>query len=81
MKDPAKPDNRREYDATFRAKALRLAAQSRSTQAAAWMLKIDPKRFYQWQKAAQTPVAVALGAALDPATAIELRQLRAAKRR
>jgi len=45
------------------------------------MLKIDPKRFYQWQKAAQTPVAVALGAALDPATAIELRQLRAANRR
>ena len=72
MKDPAKPDNRREYDSTFRAEALLRAAQSRSTQAA-WMLKIDPKRFYQWQKAAQTPVAVALGAALDPATAIELR--------
>ena len=42
---------------------------------------IDPKRIYQWQKAAQTPVAAALGAALDPATAAELRQLRALARR
>jgi len=35
MKDPAKPDKRRKYDAAFRAEALRLAEQSRSTQAAA----------------------------------------------
>ena len=81
MKDTPKPDNRRKYDAAFRAEALRLAAQSRSTQAAARALNIDPKRIYQWQKAAQTPVAAALGAALDPATALELRQLRAANRR
>ena len=81
MKDTSKPDNRRKYDAAFRAEALRLAAQSRSTQAAARALNIDPKRLYQWQKAAQTPVAAALGAALDPATALELRQLRAANRR
>ena len=60
---------------------MRLAAQSRSTQAAAWALNIDPKRIYQWQKAAQTPVAAAVGAALDPATAAELRQLRALARR
>ena len=81
MKDTPKPDNRRPYDAAFRAEALRLAAQSRSTQAAAQALNIDPKRLYQWQKAAQTPVATALGAALDPAPALELRQLRAANRR
>ena len=81
MKDTPKPDKRRRYDAVFRAEALRLAAQSRSTQAAARALNIDPKRLYQWQKAAQTPVAAALGAALDPATAAELRQLRALARR
>ena len=81
MKDTPKPDKRRRYDAVFRAEALRLAAQSRSTQAAARALNIDPKHLYQWQKAAQTPVAAALGAALDPATAAELRQLRALARR
>ena len=80
MKDTSKPDSRRKYDAAFRAEALRLAAQSRSTQAAARAFKIDPKCICQWQKAAQTPVAAALGAALDPATVAELRQLRAANR-
>jgi transposase len=81
MKDLSKPDKRRKYDAAFRAEALRLAEQSRSAQAAARALNIDPKRIYQWQKAAQTPVAAALGAALDPDTAAELRQLRALARR
>ena len=81
MKDTPKPDKRRKYDAAFRAEAFRLAAQSRSAQAAARALNIDPKRIYQWQKAAQTPVAAALGAQLDPATAAELRQLRAVNRR
>ena len=81
MKDTPKPDNRRTYDAAFRAEALRLAEQSRSTQAAARALNIDPKRICQWQKAAQTPVAAALGTALDPDTAAELRQLRALARR
>ena len=55
-----------------------LAKQSRSAQAAVRTLNIDPKRIYQWQKAAQTPVAAVLGTSLDPATAAELRQLRAA---
>ena len=73
MKETPKPDNCRKYNAAFRAEALRLAEPSRSTQAAARALNIDPKRIYQWQKAAQTPVAAALGAALDPATAAELR--------
>ena len=81
MKELPKPDNRRKYDAAFRAEALRLAEQSRLTQAAARALNIDPKCLYQWQKAAQTPVAAALGAALDPATAAELRQLRALAKR
>jgi transposase-like protein len=53
MQDTPKPDKRRKYDAAFRAEALRLAEQSRSTQAAARALNIDPKRFYQWQEAAQ----------------------------
>ena len=47
MKDSPKPDNRGTYDAAFRADALRLAAQSRSTQAAARVLNTDPKRLYQ----------------------------------
>ena len=73
MKDTPKPDNRRTYDAAFHAEALRLAEQSRSIQAAARALNIDPKRIYQWQKAVQTPVAAALGTVLDPATVVELR--------
>ena len=75
------PDKRRKYDAAFRAEALRLAEQSRSAQAAARALNIDPKRIYQWQREAQTPVAAALGGTLDPATAAELRQLRTDNRR
>ena len=80
MKDTPKPDKRRKYDAAFHAEALRLAEQRRSTQAAARALNIDPKRIYQWQKAAQTPVAAALGATLAPDTAAELRQLALARR-
>ena len=48
MKETPKSDNRRKYDAAFRAEALRLAEQSRSTQAAARALNIDPTRLYQW---------------------------------
>jgi transposase len=80
MKDTPQPDKRRKYDAAFRAIALPLAEQSRSAQAAARALNIDPKRIYQWQKAAQTPVAAAL-VVLDPDTAAELRQLQALARR
>ena len=43
MKDTPKPDNRRKYDAAFRAEAWRPAKQSRSTHAAR-TLNIDPKR-------------------------------------
>ena len=68
-------------DAAFRSEALRLAGESRSTQAAARALNIDPQRIYKWQKEALTPVAAAQGAELDPATAAKLRQLRATNRR
>ena len=81
MKDSPQPAKRRRYDAAFRAEALRLASESRSTQAAARALNIDPKRLYKWQKEALTPMAPARGSELDPATAAELRQLRAANRR
>ena len=81
MKDSPQPAKRRRYDAAFRAEALRLAEQSRSTQAAARALHINAKLLYKWQKEALTPVAAARGAELDPATAAELRQLRATNRR
>jgi transposase len=81
MKDSPSPAKCRRYDAAFRAEALHLASQSRSTKAAACALDIDPKRIYKWQKEALTPVAAARGAELDPATVAELRQLRAANRR
>ncbi|OGX83535.1 hypothetical protein BEN47_17525 [Hymenobacter lapidarius] len=81
MKDSSQPAKRRRYDAAFRAEALRLAEQSRSTQAAARALNINAKLLYKWQKEALTPAAAARGADLDPATAAELRQLRALSRR
>jgi transposase len=83
MATPPKPTKRCSYDAAFRAEALRLASESRSTQAAARALNISPKLVYKWQQAAQTPAAVAAarGAELDPTTAAELRQLRALARR
>ena len=81
MKDSSQLTKRRRYDAAFRAEALRLAGESRSTQDAARALNSNPKLLYKWQKEALTPVAAARGAELDPATAAELRQLRAANRR
>ena len=61
MKDSPPPSKRRRYDDAFRTEALRLAGESRSTQAAARALNIDPKRLYKWQKEALTPVAAARG--------------------
>jgi len=49
----APPTKRPNYDAAFRAEALRLANESRSTLAAARALNIDTKRIYAWQKAVQ----------------------------
>ena len=73
--EKAPPTKRPRYDAAFRAEALRLASESRSTLAAARALNIDPKRLYAWQKAAQLPLPA------DPAEAAEVRALRAANRR
>ena len=42
------PPKRQRYDAAFRAEALRLASESRSTLAAARALNIDTKRLYAW---------------------------------
>ena len=80
MSFPTMPDNftdkRVKYDAAFRAEALRLANQSRSFAAAARALDIRVKLLYKWRDAAQAPAAVA-ESTVDPATAAELRQLRA----
>ena len=76
-----KIDKRVKYDAAFRAEALRLASQSRSASTAARALNSRVKLIYDWQKAVQTPAAVAAGANLAAATAAELRQLRADNRR
>lgn len=51
--EKASSSKRPRYDADFRAEALRLASESRSTLAAARALNINAKLLYQWQKAAQ----------------------------
>ena len=73
--EKAPPTKRPRYDAAFRAEALRLASESRSTLAAARALNIDTKWIYAWQKAAQPPLPA------DPAEAAEVRALRAANKR
>ena len=70
--EKAPPTKRPRYDAVFRAEALRLASESRSTLAAARALNIDANRLYAWQKAAQQPL---------PADPAEVRTLRAANKR
>ena len=42
------PDKQRKYDEAFRTEALRLAVESRLTQAAAQQLGLSPKRRYRW---------------------------------
>ena len=81
MKDSPQSTKRRRYDAAFRTEALHLAEQGRSTQATARALSVNPKLLYKWQKEALTPIAAARGAELAPATAAELRHLRALSRR
>lgn len=71
------PRKRRRYDEVFRAEALRLAAESRSTQAAARQLGISPKLLYKWQKAVALPPEV--GGRESESTAMQ--QLRAENRR
>jgi transposase len=71
------PDKRRKYDDAFKAEALRLASESRSTQAAAQQLGISPKLLYRWQQAQLIAEVGSLEVARDP----EVRQLRAQLKR
>jgi transposase len=70
-----KPDKRRKYDAAFKAEALRVASESRSTQAAARALNLNPKLLYKWQQEALPALPS------DAAEAAEVRHLRAANKR
>ena len=71
----APPSKRPRYDAAFRAEALRLASESRSTLAAARALNINAKLLYAWQNAAQQPLPT------GPAEAAGVRALRTANKR
>ena len=72
-KSGASPDKRRKYDEAFKAEALRLASESRSTQAAARQLGISPKLLYRWQQAQFVAEVGSEEVARDP----EVRALRA----
>lgn len=71
------PDKRRKYDDALEAEALRLASESRSTQAAAQQLGISPKLLYRWQRARLVAEVGSVEVARDP----EVRQLRAQLKR
>lgn len=73
--EKASSSKRLRYDAAFRAEALRLASESRSTLAAARALNMKAKLLYAWQKAAQQPLPA------DPAEAAEVRALWQANKR
>ena len=62
----ASPDKRRKYDEASKAEALRLAGESRSTQAAARQLGSSPKLRYRWQQAQVVAEVGSLGVARDP---------------
>ncbi|MBO2008793.1 transposase [Hymenobacter negativus] len=71
------PNKRRKYDAAFKAEALRLASESRSTQAAAQQLGISPKLLCRWQQAQLVAEVGSEEVARDP----EVRALRACLKR
>ena len=71
------PDKRRKYDEAFKAEALRLASESRRTQAAARQLGSSPRLRYRWQQAQLVAEVGSLEVARDP----EVRALRAANKR
>lgn len=73
-----RPDKRRKYDDAFRANALQLAQESRSTARAARALGITPKLLYLWQQQARAPTPGAEPVAVETA---EMRQLRTHARR
>ena len=76
-KSGASPDRRRKYDEACKVEALRLASESRSTQAAARELGISPKLLYRWQQAQLVAEVGSVEAARDP----EVRALRARPKR
>lgn len=71
------PDKRRKYGEAFKQEALRLASESRSTQAAARQLGISPKLLYRWQQAQLVAEVGSVEVTRDP----EVRALRAANKR
>ena len=73
----ASPDKQRKYDEVFKAEALRLASESRSTQAAAREMGISPKLPYRWQQAQVVAEVGSVEVARDP----EVHALRAANKR
>ena len=73
----ASPDRRRKYDEAYKAEALRLASESRSTQAAARQLGISPKLLHCWQQAQLVAEVGSEEVARDP----EARALRARLKR
>ena len=70
-------DGRRKYDDAFKAETLRLATESRSTQAAAQQLSISSKLLYRWQQAQTVAEVGNVEMARDP----EVRALRPANKR
>ena len=66
------PDKRRKYSEAYKVEALRLAGESRSTQAAARQLGISPKLLYRWQQAQVVAEVGSADVARDP----EVRALR-----
>ena len=69
----SKPDKRRKYDDAFKAEALRLAGESRSTRAAARQLGISERLLYRWQAQQAAAEVGSVEVARDP----EVRALRA----
>ena len=60
------PDKRRKYGEAFKVEALRLAGESRSTQAATRQLGISPKLLYRWQQAQFVAEVGSADVARDP---------------
>ena len=65
-KSGASPGKRRKCDEAFKTGALRLAGESRSTQAAARQLGISPKLRDLWQQAQPVAEVGRAGVARDP---------------
>jgi len=61
------PDKRHKYDEAFKAEALRLARESRSTRAVARQFGISEKLLYRWQQAQVVAEAGSVEQAQDPA--------------